>query len=75
MEDLTVDQAREFLKSKGFYVDNLWQVEDVQAKFKCDESNAQYILDEALTNEATMEQIWLSIDIFGEMEGLERVDE
>ena len=75
MIDLTVEQAKKFLKSKGYYVDNLWQVDDVKSKFKCNEDEAQYVLDKSLNNEATMEQIWLSIDIFGEMEDLEELNQ
>ena len=75
MIDLTVEQAKKFLKSKGYYVDNLWQVDDVKSKFKCNEDEAQYVLDKSLNNEATMEQIWLSIDIFGEMEDLKELNQ
>ena len=68
---MNVEQAKAFLKSQGFFTDNLWHVEDVKSKFNCDDDEAQYILEQSLTNEATMEQIWFSIREFGEMEGLE----
>jgi hypothetical protein len=68
---LAIENARKVLKENGYFVDNLWHVDDVKSKFKCDDDVAQGILDEALTNEATMEQIWFSIGEFGGMEGLE----
>jgi len=68
---MNVEEAKAFLKSQGFFTDNLWHVDDVKSKFNCDDDEAQYILEQSLTNEATMEQIWFSIREFGEMEGLE----
>jgi hypothetical protein len=66
-----VAKAKEVLKANGYFVDNLWHVDDVRTKFNCTDDEAQYILDQSLTNEATMEQIWFSIREFGEIEGLE----
>ena len=57
-----------------YQTENLWTVEDAQHKFKCDKDEALELLHSALTNEATMEQIWLSIDMLGEDMGLERND-
>ena len=52
---------------------NLWCVEDVQSKFECTEEEALKVLEQALTNDATMEQIWYAIDVHGEYSGLKRV--
>ena len=68
------DSAKQTLKDCNYYTDNLWSVSDVQGKFKCTVEQAQKVLDKSLTNEATMEQIWLSIDTFGEMFGLEKIE-
>lgn len=68
---MNVEQAKEVLKANGYFTDNLWHVEDVKSKFNCTDDEAQYILEQSLTNEATMEQIWFSIGEFGEIEGLE----
>ena len=74
MENLVIE-AKKVLKENGYFVDNLWHVDDVKSKFKCDDDDvAQEILNQALTNEATMEQIWFSIGEFGGMEGLESSD-
>ena len=72
---MNVEEAKAVLKANGYFVDNLWHVEDVKSKFNCTDDEAQYILEQSLTNEATMEQIWFSIDEFGEMENLKPVIE
>lgn len=54
--------ARELLRSKGYYVDNLWSVDDVTTNYVCTQEQAQRVLEIALKNEATMEQVWWAID-------------
>jgi hypothetical protein len=53
--------ARQLLKSRGYFVDNLWSVEDVMDNYNCTQDQAEEVLEMALTNDATMEQIWLAI--------------
>lgn len=70
-KEMLVAQAKFTLKQAGYFVDNLWCVDDVMYRYDCeDENQAQYILKRALTNDATMEQIWLAIDIASQDEGL-----
>lgn len=59
-----IEEAKNLLRENGYYVDNLWKIEDVKGRFECDDKTAYDILDLALTNEATFEQIWFSIDEF-----------
>lgn len=60
-----VEEAKKLLKDNGYYVDNLWHIDDVkQIKEGITEEEAQKVLDLALTNDATMEQIWFSIKEF-----------
>lgn len=54
--------ARELLRKKGYYVDNLWSVDDVTENYVCTPEQAHRVLEMALKNEATMEQIWWAID-------------
>jgi len=56
-----IEEAKNLLKKNGYYVDNLWHVDDVKQVVKCGNKRAQRILHEALTNEATFDQIWFSI--------------
>ena len=67
---MTMEKSRKILKDNGYFVDNLWNIKDVQDRYECDEDKAQYVLERALTNEATMEQIWIAIDIIAETENL-----
>lgn len=60
-----IEEAKKLLKDNGYYVDNLWHIDDVKSlKEDITEEKAQEVLDLALTNEATMEQIWFSIKEF-----------
>jgi hypothetical protein len=57
-----IEQAKSILRDAGYFVDNLWSVEDVKSIYKCDNDAAQEILYDALTNDGTMEQIWFAIN-------------
>lgn len=67
MFESTIEKkAKELLADKGFYTDNLWCIEDVKHEFECTDEEAYSILDGALNNEATMEQIWFAINMYKE---------
>lgn len=66
MEEITIEKAKAFLKEKGYYVDNLWNIEDVQCNYDCTDEQAQAVLHKSLTNEYTVENIFLSISIISE---------
>jgi hypothetical protein len=71
MLSMTVEKAKEILREAGYFVDNLWHVDDIKLRYDCNNDNqAQDILNDALTNDATMEQIWFAIDIVAQDEGL-----
>lgn len=72
---MNVEQAKEVLKANGYFVDNLWCVDDVKDNYKCSDEDAQEVLDKALTNDATMEQIWFAIKMVAEDKGFEEVTE
>jgi uncharacterized lipoprotein YajG len=75
MEKYTDQQLKEELSRRGFFTDNLWSVHDVKGIFSVTDDEAQEVLEKSLTNDATMEQVWQSIKIFGDMENYERIDE
>jgi cobalamin-dependent methionine synthase I len=60
---MELQQARKVLKDAGYQTDNLWQINDVKGNYNCTDEEAMEMLIETLTNETTMEQIWLAIDI------------
>ena len=67
----TVNEAKAFLESNGYFVRNLWHTDDVTGNYpECSEDDAHDILYEALTNEATYDQICLAIDISADKRNL-----
>ena len=69
-----IEKAKALLRENGYQVDNLWTIDDVKSKFKCTDKDAHEIMTQALTNDATMEQIWFALDFHGEDAGLEKVN-
>jgi len=65
-----IEEAKKILEEQGYFIRNLWHVDDVKGMFRCTDEEAQDVLDDALTNDATMEQIWLAIGIVGESKSL-----
>lgn len=68
--EIAVANAKLVLKQAGYFVDNLWTVDDVQDRFECDDDVAQSILYDALTNEYIIEKIFSQIIDYAEVEGL-----
>lgn len=66
-----VTEALDFLESQGFYIQNLWHIQDVQRKFDCTEEEAFEVLNDAVSGEWIIEQINERIDYYGGREGLE----
>ena len=66
LKKVSSKDLRDELQSRGFFVDNLWTIGDVKSRFNCTEDEAQEVLEQSLTNEATMEQIWYAIDFHGQ---------
>ena len=74
----SVKDAKAFLREQGYFVDNLWCVEDVKSTFfnpteLSDNGNiasdlAMAILYKTLTNGAVMGTIWAFMDIIAQDE-------
>lgn len=68
----TEENAREVLRKAGYFIDNLWHADDVRHNYKkpdnteIENDEALDILDNALTNDATMSQIWFAISMHAE---------
>ena len=71
-EILTEIDAKKILEDKGFFVDNLWHINDIKSNYKCSKDIAQQVLYNALTNEYVIQAIWDSIDYFAEDMNLKR---
>tara|TARA_A100001201_G_scaffold70839_1_gene65031 strand:+ start:685 stop:915 length:231 start_codon:yes stop_codon:yes gene_type:complete len=70
-----IEEAREFLKSKGYYVDNLWTIDDVQQTYECTDEEAYIILDRTLQNEWIIGNIFEMIDGWAETYELKHKEE
>jgi len=59
-----IEKAKQVLREAGYYVDNLWSIQDVRDDDNelTDEQKMQ-ALDMALTNEYTTEQIFYAIGV------------
>jgi hypothetical protein len=69
---LSIEDAKQILESKGYFVDNLWHIEDVKSSWECSDTDAHKVLEVALTNEYLMEQIADTIYLVAEDLNLER---
>jgi len=67
---MTVTQAKEVLKNNGYFVENLWHVNDVQDNFECDEETAQNILYWSMTSPTVIEYINETINLVATNENL-----
>lgn len=57
---MTIEQAKQVLKDNGYYVDNLWHVDDVPMG---SDDERMEVLDNALRNPWVMEQIHYAIGV------------
>jgi hypothetical protein len=62
-----IENAKDILRDAGYYVDNLWHINDIMNGFKCtDDVEAYRILNKVMTSEQTavhiFEQIGLIIE-------------
>ena len=57
-----IEQAKATLREAGYYVGNLWHINDVKNGEELTDKQAQDILHGALENDATIDQIWFAID-------------
>ena len=69
------EKAKEVLRKAGYFVDNLWHVDDVKLRFTVsNDEDAQSILNQALTNDWIMEQIHYGISEAAEDEGFKEIE-
>jgi hypothetical protein len=66
------EQAKATLKELGYYVDNLWQIEDVKGHYDCTDEEAYSILNDVLNSDRIKSEINETIDIEAEAGGLEK---
>lgn len=66
---MTTEQAKQVLRDKGYFVDNLWHIHDVYnvADGNIQRDQAMQVLSMALTNDNTTHQIWEAIQMATEI--------
>lgn len=57
-----INKAIVYLKSKGYYTDNLWCIDDVKMGYECTDEEAMKVLADTFTNDATYSTIWKQLD-------------
>ena len=71
-----VQEAKDLLRENGYFTDNLWHIDDVKLRFKCEsDEHAQEILNDALTNSSVMEHIHEAIWMICEQQELEEIED
>ena len=70
-----VEEARELLKSKGYYMDNLWTIDDVKNQYECTDIEAMGILDKVLQSEWLVSNIFEMISDYAEKNNLKPKEE
>lgn len=58
----TIEEAREFLKQNGYYVDNLWHIDDIQQNYDLDDDDSYKVLDRVMQSEYIISNIFEMID-------------
>ena len=69
-QEIRIDNAKAVLRAAGYFVDNLWHVDDVRNSYVCTKEEAQDVLNRTLTNEATFAQVWFALHFNAEELGL-----
>ena len=69
-----IEKAKEFLKSKGYFTDTLWNTDDVTMNYDCTEEQAMKVLERVFNNEYVNEQIFESIKIIAESLNLKHIE-
>lgn len=70
-----IEAAKKVLTDAGFFVGNLWHIEDVTSRYKCDDEEAMTILESVLTDDYLMERINVAIDEDANFRDIERKDD
>lgn len=67
-----IENAKDLLKANGYQTYNLWHVDDVMLQYECNLDEAMDIIEQALTNEWVVEQVFYVIGNLASEYGLKR---
>jgi hypothetical protein len=74
MRAIEIDNAKQLLKDNGYFVDNLWQTEDVKMNYHCTEEQAQKLLSRLFQYDAIYQLVWEGIKYEAESMNLKNVE-
>ena len=60
---MNIEQAKKVLKENGYYVENLWHIDDVKQGYYVDDDKAYEVLDEVMQSEYIMQEVFETIDL------------
>jgi hypothetical protein len=74
MMAIEIAKAKQLLRDNGYFVDNLWQTENVKMNYHCTEKQAQKVLGRVLQYDAIYELVWEGIKCEAEDMNLTPID-
>jgi hypothetical protein len=57
MRAIEIENAKQLLRSEGYFVDVLWSTDEVTMNYNCTEEQAHSVLFEAMTDDRTEQQV------------------
>jgi hypothetical protein len=57
MRAIEIENAKQLLRSEGYFVDVLWSTDEVTMNYNCTEEQAHSVLFEAMTDDGTEQQV------------------
>tara|TARA_R110002020_G_scaffold208419_2_gene414151 strand:- start:791 stop:1045 length:255 start_codon:yes stop_codon:yes gene_type:complete len=70
-----IADAKELLRENGYYIYTLYHVDDVKSMYDCTDSQAMEIIEFAIDNDGTANQIWENMRYFAEYMGLKEKED
>lgn len=70
-----IEKAKEILKKHGYYIHTLYHIDDVTSMYDCTDSEAMEIIELAIDNDGTANQIWENMRYFAEDMGLKEKED
>ena len=71
-----IEKAKEILRREGYFVNNLWHIEDVKTFYKCNDEQAMEVLDHVLNgNDFVTDSIWRMMDMIADGLNIKKRDE
>jgi hypothetical protein len=71
-----IEYAKDLLENNGYYVGNLWNIQDVKNFYECNDAQAMRVLDYSLNgNDYVTNAVWDMIDIVARQMELKKRDD